>query len=203
MGKSARIELENIKKLSEAVFSKRGPVKMGSWRGVRAIRYPTDLIVYAEIIHEQKPDLIVETGTRYGGTALFLADMCRLNNKGKVISIEIDEQYEAQKHPKLTNIRGSSIAPEVVEQVKESAKETALVILDSDHSAEHVSAELNAYAPLIHIGGYIIVEDIYAEENTPHAVEIFLKKNPNFVRDTDAEKYGIHAARDGFLKRVS
>lgn len=194
--------LEMLKDAAQFAFHKRGPAKHGKWRGVRAIRYPTDLILYAEIIQEQKPDLIVETGTRYGGTALFLADMCRLNNHGKVISIDIDDQFGTPpEHTRLTCLRGGSTSTDIVEQVYEQNAERVMVILDSDHSPQHIYRELLCYAPLIHVGGYIIAEDLRSE-NGHKAVKRFLSEHDNFALDKDAGKYGIHAGEGGFLKRV-
>jgi cephalosporin hydroxylase len=127
--------------------------------------------------------------------------MCKLQNYGKVVSIEIDEQFGTPKHQKLTAIIGDSISDDVKEKVYKQAKETALVILDSDHSPEHIYKELVAYAPLVHIGGYIIVEDAL-QQNGIEGVNKFLAENTNFKTDKEIERYGIHAACDGFLKRV-
>lgn len=194
--------LQMLKDAAQFALHRRGPAKHGQWRGVRAIRYPTDLMLYAEIIQEQKPDLIVETGTRYGGTALFLADMCRLNNHGKVISIDIDDQFGVPpEHTRLTCLRGDSASPDILEQVIEAAGKTALVILDSDHAPSHIYRELLSYAPLIHVGGYMIAEDLWSE-NGHKAIRRFLSEHDNFVLDKDAGKYGIHAGEGGFLKRI-
>jgi cephalosporin hydroxylase len=195
-------EIEAIRAINKAVFAQRGPAKRGSWRGVRAVKYPTDLLLYAEIMFDQRIDLVVETGTRYGGSALFLADVCKCNNHGKVATIEINQEYETPKHLRLVALKGSSTDPEIVQQVFALKKETALVILDSDHSPAHVEAELNAYAPLVHVGGYIVVEDLH-QEGAARVVDRFLKLNKNFVRDINIEKYGIHSAREGFLRRVA
>lgn len=194
--------LEMLRDAAQYAFHRRGPAKHGTWRGVRAIRYPTDLILYAEIIQKQKPDLIVETGTRYGGTALFLADMCRLVNHGKVISIDIDDQFgEVPSHTKLTCLRGDSALADTVSQVVAKSGDTALVILDSDHSPEHVYRELHAYADLVHVGGYMIAEDLQSE-GAHKAIKRFLNERSDFALDKSAGKYGIHAGEGGFLKRV-
>lgn len=195
-------EIEAIRSINKAVFGQRGPAKKGMWRGVRAVKYPTDLLLYAEMMFNHHIDLVVETGTRYGGSALFLADVCKCNNHGKVVTIEINQEYDTPKHSRLVALKGSSTDPEIVEQVFALKKETAMVILDSDHSPAHVEAELKAYAPLLHVGGYIIVEDLHQEGAAP-IVERFLKLNKNFIRDTNVEKYGIHSAREGFLRRMA
>ena len=198
----AKKPIDMLKDAAQYALHRRGPAKRGSWRGVRAIRYPTDLMLYAEIIMEQKPDLIVETGTRYGGTALFLADVCRLINHGRVVSIDIDGQFgEVPQHTRLTCLRGDSVSPEIVEKVYAKAGKSALVILDSDHSPAHVAAELKAYAPLLAVGNYIIAEDLKSE-GAHVSVMRFLRKNKQFALDKNCGKYGIHAGEGGFIKRV-
>lgn len=198
------MEIKQVMKLAqETVYSKRGACKKGNWRGVRVIKYPTDLVLYAEIIQDQKPELIIETGTRYGGSALFLADMCKLEGQGHVVSVEIEESYEVQKHPNLTCFKGSSIDPVIIEKMRHRDFGTALVILDSDHSPEHVYKELLAYEGFVHIGGYMIVEDMY-QQGAEKSVQKFLEKVPGkFVIDHKIEKYGIHAGTGGFLKRIA
>lgn len=196
-----------LAQIEEIVFSKRGPVKMGSWRGKRAIKYPTDLILYAEMIQELKPDFIIESGTRFGGSAAFLADICRLQDHGHVVTIEIEESFvpEDLGDDYITSIIESSVSDEVkmaLEQMFPSDNDQVMVILDSDHTPEHVAKELDIYSQYVSVGQYLIVEDLH-QEGAIVAVDEFLKNNKNFVRDKAIEKYGIHAARDGFLKRVS
>ena len=201
--------MENKRKiladLGELAYAKKGPVKTGIWRGLRAIKYPTDLMLYAELIQQQRPDLIVECGTRFGGAALFLADVCEIIGYGHVVTVEISDEFGVlPEHPRLTALRGSSTDREIVKTIHYFAGKTAMVILDSDHSAPHVLEELRLYSGLVHVGGYIIVEDTRQEvPNGPaRAIELFLKENKAFVIDRDVEKYGIHNAAGGFLRRV-
>lgn len=198
--------MDDIEKLSQLVYSRRGPAKIGVWRGYRCLKYGTDLMLYAEMIHTLKPDFIIETGTRFGGSALFLADMCELEGRGEVITVDIEPEYEGvtpPDHPRLTKIIGNSVAQEVLAEIKERvAGKHVLVILDSDHQKEHLRAELEAYAPLLKVGDYLIAEDIYMEEGYL-ATRRFLKENSQkFRRDKDIEKYGIHCGRDGFFVRI-
>lgn len=195
--------LKQMRDLCNIIYGQKGPAKKGMWRGVRALKYPTDLMLYSEMIFENKPDFIIETGTRYGGSALFFADCCRLVNKGKVISVEISEDYEPPKHARLTTIKGDSVSEEVVEQIAKTVEgKSVMIILDSDHSPQHIYKELKAYAPLLQVGDYIIAEDLYALDGTVGVFK-FLEKNPDFKRVKEIEKYGIHAAAGGFIQRVS
>lgn len=202
--KQRQENLEGLRDVAARVYSKRGPVKNGTWRGHRVIKFPTDLLVYQDIIHSQRPELIIETGTRFGGGALFLADMCELNNYGHVVTIEIDDRYVADqpKHERITYMLGDSADPAIVDAIKGSTAERVLVILDGDHRPEQVKKELAAYSPLVHVGGYLVIEDCN-DEGANVEIDAFLEASDGaWVRDEEAEKYGIHAARGGFLRRV-
>lgn len=201
-------EMKALREASKMVFARRGPVKRGSWRGVRAIKYPTDLITYAEMIFEHQPQFIIETGTRYGGAALFLADVCKLNgggHGGHVISIEIDQRFQPiTNHENLTCLKGDSVSEEILDTVGRLVNgSSVMVILDSDHSPKHVRAEIEAYSQFLTVGDYLIVEDLHIE-GADHELNRWLAKNKNkFKRDKAAEKYGIHAAREGFVRRIA
>src|SRR5918994_6034842 len=122
-----------------------------SWLGTQALKNPLDLWVYQEIMAETRPEVIVETGTWRGGTALYLASVCDLLGEGEIVSIDIAPMREDYpQHPRITYLAGrSSTDPEVVEEVGARADgRRTLIILDSDHSQAHVEAELDAYAPL-------------------------------------------------------
>lgn len=195
--------LRRIREMCKLIYGKRGPAKTATWRGIRALKFPTDLILYAEMIFDKKPDFIIETGLRDGGSALFYADMCRLANKGKVVAIEIDEKWEKPTHTRLQVIYGDSASQEVVKEVSGLVEgKSVLIILDSDHSPDHIYKELCAYAPLLQVGDYIIAEDLHALEGGI-AVAKFLDKNANFKRIKDVEKYGIHCGAGGFIRRMS
>ena len=110
------------------------------WLGVRAQKCPLDLWVYQEILHETKPDLILETGTAHGGSAYFLASMLDLLGRGEIVTVDINPAEGRPQHPRITYLTGSSTADKVVEQLEElvADRERVLAILDSDHSREHV-----------------------------------------------------------------
>ena len=134
------------------------------WLGRHVYKCPTDLWMYQEILHDTRPDLIIETGTFSGGSALFLASMCDLIGGGRIVTIDVEPQDDLPVHPRIKYLAGSSVAPDILEQVREEASgdDRVMVILDSDHSKDHVLAELREYAPLVSDDCYLIVEDTTA-----------------------------------------
>ena len=149
-----------------------------SWMGRPIIQYPQDMIAMQEIIWELKPDLIIETGIAHGGSLIYYASLLELLSvsgygDGKIIGIDIDirkhNRVEIESHPmfkRIEMIEGSSIASNIIDQIKEYArdKNKILVILDSNHTHEHVLAELEAYAPLVTPGSYCVVFDTLIED---------------------------------------
>ena len=150
-----------------------------TWMGVPVIQIPQDLQAMQEVIWTVKPDLIIDAGIAWGGTLMFNASMlavlefCEEICGGRVIGLDIDIRSHNRKsieaHPlakKITMLEGSSIDVEVVEQVKKIADEhkRVLVCLDSNHTHDHVLAELEAYAPLVSPGSYCIVGDTIIED---------------------------------------
>ncbi len=188
------------------------------WMGVRTLQYPPDMWVMQEIIYDVRPDFIVETGTFHGGSALFYASVLEiLGGEGKVITIDIEPRIrEASQYPvfreRVEVITGSSTDPEVLAQVRERvAGKTVMVTMDSDHSKEHVLAELHGLAPLVSLGSYVVVQDTNLNGNPVasaygpgpfEAVEKFLEGNDEFERDPAREKFLVTFFPGGFLKRV-
>jgi len=189
----------------------------GTWRntrflGVPAQKCPFDLFVYQEILYELKPDVIIEAGTASGGGAYFLASMCELMNHGEVVTIDIINTAVSPKHKRIKYLIGSSTSDNIFNQVKllTKSKKKVLVILDSDHSKQHVANELRLYSELVTKGSYIIVEDsnVNGHPVNPHhrpgpmeAIVDFLKENSNFEIDKTREKHYITFNPSGFLKR--
>jgi len=182
------------------------------WFGVPIGKCPPDLWTYQEIIFETRPDIIIECGTGTGGSALFLAQHCDLMHHGRVITIDIKDIPNRPVHERISYITGSSIAEQTLRQIQEmiSNTDTVLVILDSDHSKDHVLKELNLYCDLITPGNYIIVEDtiIGGHPVKPHrkpgpmeAVKEFLKTHKNFEIDKSREKFYLTFNRNGYLKK--
>ncbi|AIE74673.1 MULTISPECIES: CmcI family methyltransferase [unclassified Synechocystis] len=183
--------------------------------GVKTEKCPLDLWLYQELIFNLKPDLIIETGTRFGGSALFLASICDLVNKGLVVTIDIDTEPERPNHSRIKYISGSSTDPLILQKLKSDFNidnlESILVILDSDHSESHVFEELKLYSPLVTIGSYIIVEDSNINGNPVlpncgpgpmEAIQRFVNNNKLFIIDSFNEKLLLSFSPSGFLKRV-
>jgi cephalosporin hydroxylase len=207
------------------------------------IQYPQDMVAMQELIWKVKPDLIIETGIAHGGSLIMsasmlaLLDMCEAiesgtvvdpkKSKRKVLGLDIDirqhNREAIEAHPmssRIQMIQGSSISPEVIEQVKAAAKnhQRILVCLDSNHTHDHVLAELEAYAPLTTVGSYCVVFDTIVEDmpkemfpdrpwgpgdNPKTAVWEYLKNHSEFEIDKSIDhKLLISVAPDGYLKRV-
>src|SRR4051794_21908715 len=131
-----------------------------SWFGYPLLKCPMDLWIYQELLVRTRPDVVVETGTFCGGSALFIAMICDQIGRGRVITIDIEPKPNPPQHPRITYVTGSSIDPSIVEQTHLSVgSERAMVILDADHRAEFVFEEIKAYSPLVQPGDYLIVED--------------------------------------------
>jgi len=213
------------------------------WQGRPIIQYPQDMSAMQELIWQIKPDLIIETGIAHGGSIIFSASLLALLDmyeaietgqtfdpkvsRRKVLGLDIDirshNREAIEAHPmasRIQMIQGSSIAPEVIEQVHQVAAgcQRILVCLDSNHTHDHVLAELEAYAPLTSKGSYCVVFDTIVEDmpadmftdrpwgpgnNPKTAVWEYLKTHPEFEIDKSIQhKLLITVAPDGYLKRV-
>jgi cephalosporin hydroxylase len=188
------------------------------WRGWPLVKCPFDLWSYHEIIEQTRPTFIVETGTYAGGSALYLADMLELVGGGHVLSVDITAGGEDQlpDDDRITFVRGrSSVDRRVVELAKEKAHgEKVMVVLDSDHSKEHVLKELHLYAPLVSMGAYLIVEDTnpdaYAQlgfdkrdgAGPAKALKEWQPTNRGFMVDERRERFLFSQNPGGYLKRI-
>ena len=184
------------------------------YRGILTYKCPTDMWVYQELIDTLRPGLVVETGTFRGGSALFIADRLETLGRGEVVTIDVDVQPDRPEHPRLTYLEGSSVAEEILEEVRRRIPtdgSPVLVILDSDHSEAHVSAELRAYAPIVTVGSYLVVEDTNVNghpavpDHGPgpfEAVQAFLATDPGFEVDPRCERYYLTQNPSGYLRRV-
>jgi cephalosporin hydroxylase len=232
---SAIAKNENLKNSAQSFMQESVEPKYSynfSWLGRPIIQYPQDMVAMQEIIWNVKPDLIIETGIAHGGSLIFFAAMLELvascgGEEGEVLGIDIDIREHNRKaieeHPmfkRISMIEGSSIDSSVIAQVKILAegKKRVLVCLDSNHTHDHVLAELESYAPLASVGSYCVVfdtliedmpEDAYPDrpwghgDNPKTAVWEYLKMHSEFeIEESIHTKLLITVAPDGFLKRV-
>lgn len=189
------------------------------WLGVPLIKNPLDLWVYAEIMFEIKPHLIIETGTLHGGSALWFAQMQELVMRDQegpygVLTIDIHTPIKKPFHTNLIYLQGSSISNEILAKVKSEVEwkknYPVLVILDSDHRANHVYQELEAYSKFVTPGSYMIVEDTNINghpvlagwgKGPMEAIMSWLPKHPEFEIDKSREKFGLTMNPNGYLRR--
>lgn len=176
------------------------------WMGIKVLKTPTDLWMYQELIVRIRPDWIIETGTCFGGSALFLAHICAGIGCGRVLSIDINKPKRPVKHPRIQFYQGDSVAPKTVADAKRPGK--VMVILDSCHKKDHVLKELELYGPLVTPGSYMIVEDTCTGRTVQKnhgpgpgdALDEWLPKQSRFVRDLNCEKYHLTFNPGGYLK---
>jgi cephalosporin hydroxylase len=204
-----------------------------SWLGRPVIQYPQDIVAIQELVWSVQPDLVIETGIARGGSLVFLASMMELlaacggPADGRVVGVDIDIRAEnkvaIERHPlarRITMLQGSSVDESIVAQVRAIAKDhrRVMVILDSNHTHEHVLRELHAYAGLVSVGSYCLVMDTVVEDLAEHtypdrpwgkgdnprtAVRAFLEKQAGFEVDASLQnKLMVTVAPGGFLRRV-
>ncbi|MBI1280613.1 MAG: cephalosporin hydroxylase [Anaerolineaceae bacterium] len=199
-----------------------------TWMGRPIIQLPQDMVAMQEIIWKVQPDLIIETGVAHGGSLIFYASMLDLlGGEGRVIGVDIDirahNRTEIENHPmskRISLVEGSSVDTETVQKVKEFASNSkkALVVLDSNHTHEHVLKELEMYSPFVKQGSYVVVFDTLIEDipdellgdrlwgkgnNPKTAVWEFLKTNDRFEIDSVAsDKLLLTVAPDGYLRCI-
>jgi len=177
------------------------------WRGTHIIKFPTDLILYAEKIWETQPDYIVETGTKFGGSALFFADMMSLFCKeSRVITVDIVKP-NFFLDPRIEYITGSSVDRNIFNYINNKvAGKKVMVVLDSDHRYNHVRRELRLYGRIVPPGQFLVVEDSYMRDapmkGPGHAVQWYLKTTDKFKMEHPEEKYFVAVTRDGWLRRA-
>ena len=196
-----------------------------SWLGRPAIQFPQDLMAMQEIIWRTRPEVIVETGIAHGGSLVFSASMLALlGGEREVIGVDIDvrahNRAAIEAHPlasRITMIEGSAVDPAIGAQVRERVGgRRAMVVLDSNHTADHVARELELYAPLVPAGCFLIVMDTAVEYADPAsivdrpwgpgnspmtAVDAFLARERRFVVDEEYDaKLLFTVAPRGYLR---
>lgn len=233
---------QRLADLSQQWFDAANALKYSyhfEWLGRPIIQYPTDIVAMQEIIWRTKPDLIVETGVAHGGSAIFSASMLALldlmepsarapQQARRVVAVDIDIRPESgaltYDHPlasRIDFIEGSSTEQSVINRVYDIAQDfdRVMVILDSDHTHDHVLAELEAYSPLVSGGCYLVVMDTvvanlpsdsfpdrpWGPGNNPMtAVKVWLENNSDFVVDVEiTDKLRVSVAPSGYLRRMT
>ncbi len=205
-----RFEKYYVKQFHKIYYNKPNTVQGIHWMGTKIQKLPLDLWMYQEVIHETKPDFIIETGTADGGSAMFFASLFDLMKRGKVVTIDIKKCKV--RHPRIIKLVGSSVDPKIVQKVRKIiGKKRAVVVLDSDHTKNHVLKEMYIYSQFVPKGGYMVVEDtnINGHPVDPlfgpgpmEAVEEFLKERNDFLIDLSRERLMLTFFPNGFLKRV-
>lgn len=203
-----------------------------SWMGRPIIQIPEDIVRMQEVICSVKPDVVLETGIAHGGSLIFTASLMKAMDRGRVIGIDIEirphNRKAIEEHPLfpwITLIEGSSVEPHVVDQASSLVEEgeTVMVVLDSNHSKEHVAEELEAYHRLVTVGSYIVATDGsqkdlhdvprgkpgWVDDNPLDAALEFAEAHPEFVIEQPAWPFNestlsknITHWPSAFLKRV-
>ena len=172
------------------------------WMGVGVQKTPLDLWIYQEILHEVKPDIIIETGTFDGGSAYYLAHICDIIGCGYIITIDIEEHPSRPKHDRISYYHGSSTDPRIIHDIELFSQrmfhKKTLVILDSDHTRQHVLEEMKLYSKFVTKDSYLIVEDSNINghpvrpnwgEGPYEAITEFMKGRSDFIIDLECEKF--------------
>ncbi|WP_409278292.1 cephalosporin hydroxylase family protein [Pseudomonas defluvii] len=220
---------ETLKGLARDFFNESARHKYSyhfSWMGRPIIQLPQDMMAMQELIWNIKPDLVIECGIAHGGSIIYYASLLELQGHGEVLGIDRDirphNRQAIESHPmfkRISMIEGSSVDLGVVEQVRAlAAGKKVILVLDSNHTHEHVLEELRLYAPLVSLGSYCVVMDTVVEDmpadafpdrpwgpgdNPKTAVWAYLEENGNFEIDRQMnDKLLISVAPDGYLRRV-
>jgi cephalosporin hydroxylase len=167
--------------------------------------------VYQELLVTTRPDVVIESGTYEGGSALYFATIMELLGDGELITIDVEPQPVRPQHPRISYLTGSSTDLEIFAEVKRRVgNRRVMVVLDSDHTADHVSRELVMYSELVQPGDYIIVEDtnVNGHPTFPEfgpgpmeAVVQFLAAHTEFEVDRSCERFLMTLHPNGYLRR--
>jgi cephalosporin hydroxylase len=178
-----------------------------TWKGVTILKMPSDIQLYHEVVWENKPDLIIEIGTKWGGLSLYLQDQLdMIGNGGKVVTVDVKDIVE-NKDSRITYILRNSIAEETRKELFEMAQgKKVMMILDGNHNRNQVKWELHYYKDIVTQGQYMVVEDCYRADGNLYgpgeAKDWFLKRTKKYTQTNIDDKYLVGFNRNGWLKRV-
>lgn len=211
--------------LTLKVGAQRKTMYEPTWLGRPIIQFPNDVVAVQELLWRLKPDLVVETGVAHGGSLVLTASILELIGHGRVVGIDIEirphNREAIQAHTlahRISLLEGSSISADIISQVHAIATgaRTVVVILDSNHSTEHVHREMELYAPLVTLGSYLVTHDgaqalvgdiprgkpEWKNDNPLLAIERFTSQHTNFEIDNHFTRFGTTSSPRGFLKKV-
>ena len=197
-----------------------------TWMGRPIIQLPEDIIMMQELIWKVRPDVIIECGIAHGGSMLFYASLLELMGKGRVIGIDIEirphNKIAIENHPMVNRVEmleGSSTSQKTFNSVKEMVKgdKSVMVVLDSNHSKDHVARELELYSELVSPGSYLVAMDgaqafvwdipdgkhEWKDDNPLIAIEEFIENNTQFRIDSNYERLRVTASPKGFLRKLT
>lgn len=195
-----------------------------TWLGIPIIQLPEDIVIIQELLWKVRPDVIIEAGIAHGGALILYASLLELMGHGRVVGIDVEirkyNRLAIQSHPmsrRITLIERSSTDDATVAEVRGLVRpdDTVVVMLDSNHSQDHVRDELERYAPLVSPGSYLIVFDTvmtrvhdapngqssWVNDSPLAAVEAFLSAHPEFEQDRNYERLRVTYCTGGFLRR--
>ncbi len=204
---------QDIANLFHQIYYNSGVWRQTYYFGHQILKCPLDMWIYQELITQIKPDVIIETGTYRGASALYMAHLCDLIGNGEIITIDIEAHENQPKHPRIRYMIGSSLEPVIIDQVKEFIKNKSkvMVVLDSDHTMQHVAQELKLFGPMVTPGSYLIVEDSNINGHPVRsdygpgpleAIADFVRENKEFMVDYEREKFFVTYNPCGYLKKV-
>jgi cephalosporin hydroxylase len=184
------------------------------WHGHQILKCPMDMWIYQELIWKIKPDYIIETGTFRGGSALYYSHLFDLQGQGEVITIDVLERPNRPEHDRIHYLIGSSSDAEIFSQVQSMIGENkkVMVVLDSDHSRDHVFKEMQLWHSMVSKDSYMIVEDSNVNgypvrpdfgPGPMEAINDFLQINNMFEIDNSQEKFLMTQNPRGYLKKIS
>lgn len=179
-----------------------------TWRGVKAEKFPTDMWICQEVISHTRPEVIVECGVRNGGATLFYSDVlaAECGWHARVIGVDIDTSVVDPRvavRPNVSILQGSSIDPAIASIVTEACLgKRTMVILDSEHTYDHVREELRLYAPLVSEGCSLIVEDTLCVGVMRATMEFLHENRDTFAIDVWAHRLMLTQSKNGFIIRT-